>query len=180
MTIASMAALWGVVLSGNLIPDLRTPVNVIDPDVDGTPVSVNGLFIDGTLMNVNDPDVDRNQTGWTPPYNNFSHYQTSLLNCLGPFSVACPLLPTLYLSLVYVIAQVLHPSRQVARALKLLISSDGFSMIRPQGQTALPLVHGPYLRDFCASILARWIPKKIPSNHFQCNCPNVFQTFSRA
>ena len=116
---------------------------------------------------------------WTPPYNNFSRYQTSLLSCLSPFSVACPLLLTPNLSPIYVIAQVLHPSRQVARALKLPISFDGFGMICPKGRTTLPLVHGPYLRDSCASILARWIPEKIPSNHFQCNYPNVFQTFSR-
>ena len=36
---------------------LRTPVNEIDPNVDGTPTSVIG------------PDVDGNRTGWTPPYN---------------------------------------------------------------------------------------------------------------
>ena len=145
--------------------------------VDGTPMSVNGLFVDGTLVRVSGPDVDGNWTGWTPPHNDFSYYQTSLLSCLGPFSFARPSLLIPNLSPVCAIALVLHPSHQVTRALKLLISSDGFGTIPPQGQNILLLVHGPYLHASCVSVLAMWIPEKILSNRFQRNSPNAFQTF---
>ena len=143
-------------------------------------MSVNGPGVDRIPVNMNDPEVDENRTDWTSPHNDFSHYQTSLLGCLGPFFDAHPLLPTPNLSLVCVAAQVLHPSRQIACALKHQISSDGFGTIPLQGRTALPLIHNPYLRTSCASVLARWIPEKTLPNHFQHNSPNVFQTFSRA
>ena len=152
-------------------------MNVIGPDVDGTPASVNGFFVDGILMNVNNLDVDGNWIGWTSPHNDFSCYQTSLLGCLGPFSVTHPSLLTPNLSPVCVIAQVLHPSRQVTRALKLRISSDGFGTIPTQGRNALSLIRNPYLRTSYAFVLARWILEKIPQNRFQRNSPNVFQTF---
>ena len=142
-------------------------------------MNVNDPGVDGTSMNVNDPDVNRNQTNWTSLYNDFPHYQISLLSCLGPFFDALPLLPNPNLSLVCVTAQVPQLSRQIARALKHPILSDGFGTTPLQGRTALPLIHNPYLHASCASILARWIPKKIPPNHFQQNSLNVFQTFSQ-
>ena len=101
-------------------------MNVNDLDIDGTPVNVNYPGIDETPVNVNNPVVDGNQIDWTPPYNNFPHYQISLLDCLGPFFSAYPLLPTPNLSPVCVTAQVPYLSRQIARALKHPILSDGF------------------------------------------------------
>lgn len=149
-------------------------------DVDRTTPNVNSPGVNGTPVKVNDLDVDKNQTNWTPPRNDFLHYQISLLRCLGPFSGAYPLLQTTNLSPVCVTAQVPHPFRQIAHTLKDPILSDGFGTTPLQGRTSLPLIHDPYLHASCASVLAKWIPEKIPPNHFQRNSLNVFQTFSRA
>ena len=146
-------------------------------DVDDSFVNVNGPSIDRSPMSVNGPYVNGNQTDWTPPHNGF-HYQISLLGCLGPSFSAHPLLLTPSLSLVYVTAQVPLLSRQIARALKQPRLSDGFGATLLQGRTTPPLVHDPYLHVFCASILARWIPEKIPPNHFRDDSLNIFQTFS--
>ena len=155
-------------------------MNVNGPDVNETPVNVNGPGVDGIPVNVNDPDVDGNQTDWTPSHNDFPYYQISLLGYLGPFSGAHPLLPTRNFSPVCVTAQVPYLFCQIACTLKHSTLSDWFGTTPLQGQTALPLVHDPYLQASYAFVLARWISKKIPPNHFQRNSLNIFQTFSKA
>ena len=163
--ISSMAALWGRrALLGNLNlglltsnvngPDVDgTPVNVNDPNVDGTPMNVNGPGVDGIPVNVNGADVDGNQTDWTLPHSDFPHYEISLLGRLGSFSGAYPLLLTPNLSPIYVTAQVLRLSCQIARALKHPTLSDRFDMTPPQGRTALP-PYALYLRASSASFPA--------------------------
>ena len=115
-------------------------MNVNSPYVNGTPVNVNGLGVNGIPVNVRDPNVDENQTNWTPSHNDFPHYQISFLGYLGPFSSAHLLLPTLNLSLVCVIAQVPYLSRQITRAQKHRTLSDEFGTTPLQGRTALFLL----------------------------------------
>ena len=49
-------------------------MNVNGPNIDETPVNMNGLSVDGILVNVNDPNVNWNQIDWTLSHNDFPHY----------------------------------------------------------------------------------------------------------
>ena len=78
----------------NLGRHIRVNVNVNGPGVNATLENGSGSYVGVTLEKGNNPGVDRNRTGWIPPYLDFPYYHPPFLSYLSPFSGANLLPPT--------------------------------------------------------------------------------------